>query len=185
MKDYKQQLHKELLAAGASATEVKELLTIASNLSLLKTSEAVVAKDNAKSIRWLRIIKPVAYTASGLVLGMFFVIVSQAALPNSTLYAVQKFSDSIAIDIHPQYRANVMMKRAQQVNELVARHADSKQVLATLADYTKEASIYKSTPHTNYAAFEYCKTNLQQAATAAPTDIRQAISSSLQALETT
>jgi hypothetical protein len=178
MKDHKrQQLRKELLAAGASAAEVKELLPIASKISLLG--------DSPKTNHWLRIVKPMAFIASGLALGMFVVIISQAALPTSLLYPVQKLSDSVAISVHSQYRADVMMKRAQQVNQLVANHANSKQVLATLADYSSEAAAYKSTAHANYSAFEYCKTNLQQAAAAASPDVRQAISSSLQPLENT
>ncbi|HUY85057.1 MAG TPA: hypothetical protein VMU97_00915 [Candidatus Dormibacteraeota bacterium] len=184
MKDLKRQLRKELLAAGATAAEAKELQPIAAKLSLLKGRNAA-AGNRPKTNRWRAIVKPAVFVASGLVLGMFVIITSQAALPGSWLYPAQKFSDSVAISIHPQYRANVMMKRAQQVNQLVAQHASSERVLATLADYTAEASAYKDTPHANYAAFEYCKTNLRQAASAAPPDVRQAISISLQSLENT
>jgi hypothetical protein len=186
MKDYKrQQLRKELLAAGASAAEVKELLPLASKLNLLKDNGPMTAKNSERTRRWLRIVKPAAFVASGLAAGMFVIIISQAALPTSWLFPVQKFSDHVAISIHPQFRANVMMKRAQQVNQLVASHANSKQVLATLADYSSEAAAYKSTAHANYAAFEYCKTNLQQAASAASPDVRRAISTSLQSIENT
>lgn len=186
MKDLKrQQLHKELLMAGATAAEAKELSPIASKLSLLKNSGAAIAKDSEKTYRWLKIIKPAVFVVSGFVLGLFIIIISQTALPGSWLYPLQKFSDHVAVSIHPQYRASVMMKRTQQVNQLVADHANSQQVLATLADYTKEASAYKSAPHANYAAFEYCKTNLQQAASAASPGVRRAISTSLQSLETT
>ena len=78
-----------------------------------------------------------------------------------------------------------MMKRAQQVNVLVSEHASSKQILAVLVDYTSEASAYRSIPHSNYAAFEFCKTNLQQAKLAASPTVKNAISKSLQSLETT
>lgn len=185
MKDYAKQLHKELLSAGANETEIKELLPIASKLSLLKGRNAAITRDKVQNNRWLKMIKPIVYATSGLALGIFLVIISQAASPTSFLYHVQKLSDNVAISIYPQYRANIMMKRAQQVNQLVSNRADSKQVLATLADYTKEASIYKSVPHANYAAFEYCKTILEQAAAAAPPDVHKAISSSLRSLERT
>jgi hypothetical protein len=185
MKDYNYQLHKELLAAGASEAEVKELMPIASKLSLLKNANTEEAKNKVQASVWQRLIKPVTFMVTGLALGMFVIILSQEVSPTSFLYPIQKSSDSVAISIHPQYRANVMMKRAQQVNQLVATHTDSKQVLATLADYTMEASAYKSTPHANYAAFEYCKTNLQQASSTASTEVRNAILTSLQSLETT
>jgi hypothetical protein len=182
MKDYKyRQLEKELKDAGANQSELRQLLPIAASLGSLKNN----SEKAGQTFRVLKFARPFGFVASGLVAGMFLVIVSQAALPTSWLYPVQKFSDAVAINLHSQYRATVMMKRAQQVNELVADHASSKRVLATLADYMGEASTYKSTPHANYAAFEYCKSNLQQAAVAAPINVRQAISSSLQSLGTT
>ena len=184
MRDTDNQLRKELRQAGASAFEADGLLPITSRLSQLSQHQAITTKNRSSS-RLVELLKPVACTASGLAIGMLLVIVSQAALPTSLLYPVQKFSDGIAIYIHPQYRATVMMKRAQQVNLLVSEHASSKQVLATLADYTMEASAYKSMPHTNYAAFEFCKTNLEQAAMSASPAVKEAISGSLQSLETT
>ncbi len=181
----RQQLQNELFTAGANAAEIKELLPIASKLKLLEDNNTSAVGEREKENRWLKIVKPVSFSALGLALGMYLVIIAQAALPTSVLYPVQKFSDHIAVSIHSQYRASVMMKRAQQVNQLVANHTDSKQVLATLADYTSEASAYKATPHTNYAALEYCKTNLMQALATATPNVRQAILSSLQSLGTT
>lgn len=181
MNSYKQQqLRTELSQAGATAAELKQLLPVAANLSLLKETSAKTATGS-----WLKIAKPAAFVASGLTAGMLLIVVSQAALPTSWLYPVQKLSDNVAVSLHPQYRANIMMKRAQQVNALVANHADSRQVMATLADYSREASAYRAAAHTNYAAFEYCKTNLEQAAAAASPEVRQAINGSLQSLETT
>lgn len=186
MNDRKQQrLRTELQAAGASAAEIKKLLPIASAVSLLKNSNAPKADSDKKSNRWLEILKPATFVSSGLVAGMLLVIISQAALPTSWLYPVQKASDNVAVNIQPQYRAAVMMKRAQQVNELTADHAAAQAVLATLADYTKEARTYKSMSGANYAAFEYCETNLRQAAVAAPPKVRQAIAASLQSLKNT
>jgi hypothetical protein len=184
MKDHKQQqLRKELRDASAKTAEIEELVPIASRLSLLKHSVTPAVDAGKATTRWQRIFKPIAFGVSGLALGVAVIVISQSVLPTSQLYSIQKFSDNVAVSFHPQYRATVMMKRAQQVNELVAGHASSGKVLATLADYTKEASAYKSTPQANYAAFEYCKTNLQQAASAASPTVRQAISSSLESLE--
>jgi len=183
MRDTRSQLRKELHQAGANAAEVDELLPIASQLSRLSPQQARSAKSS--TFHLVRLLRPVVFTASGLALGMLLIIISQVASPTSILYPVQKISDGVAIDVHPQYRATVMMKRAQQVNQLVSEHASSKKVLATLADYTAEASAYRSMPHANYSAFEFCKTNLEQAAASASPEIKHAISSSLQSLETT
>lgn len=183
MRDTRSQLRKELHQAGANAAEVDELLPIASQLNKLSARQVDSAKSNTYHL--VRLLRPAAFTASGLVLGMLLVMVSQAASPTSILYPMQKFSDKVAIYVHPQYGATVMMKRAQQVNQLVSEHASSKQVLATLADYTIEANDYESTPRANYSAFEFCKTNLEQAASLASPQVKQAISNSLQSLETT
>jgi len=185
MKDHTQrQLRQELLATGASAAEIKKLLPIASTLSLLKGSTRPATNGSQKTGRWLNRRTSLTLAASGVAVGIC-IIISQTVLPTSPLYPVQKLSDSIAVYMHPRYRASIMMKRARQVHQLVADHAGSPQVLATLTDYTREADAYKSLPHANYAAFEYCKTNLQQAATIAPPRVRQAIANSLQSLETT
>jgi hypothetical protein len=181
----KLQLKKELLEAGVKPAEVNKLLPIASSLGLLKNSDTSLSKESKRPNQWFNIAKPATLVVSGLVVGTFLIIISQAALPTSLLFPVQKFSDSIAVSIHPEYRASIMMKRAQQVNQLVVEQASSNQVLATLADYTREASAYKSMSRANYAAFEYCKTNLQQAEAAASPSVRQAITSSLQSLENT
>lgn len=185
MKSNGAQLRKELRQAGASDGEIKQLLPIAARFDLLKSNRTASHTKHSKSGLWLRLARPIAYATSGLAVGAFIVTLSQSALPTSSLYPVQKISDNIAVWAHPQYRATVMMKRAQQVNQLVATHASSKQVLAVLSDYTVEASAYKKLPHADYAAFEFCKTNLQQAAGNASPDVRQAISSSLESLENT
>ena len=183
MTEHMSQLRQELRQAGASAAEVDVLVRIASQLDQLRQSHTTAASVSSK--RFVRVFKPLAFTAAGLVVGMLLVAVAQTVSPTSFLYRVQQLSDKAAISIHPSYRATVMMKRAQQVNELVAGRASSNRVLATLADYTAEASAYKSTPHANYAAFEFCKAALEQAATSSPSAVKQAITISLQTLDTT
>jgi hypothetical protein len=112
---------------------------------------------------------------------MFLIIISQTVLPGNVLYPVQKMSDSVAISIDPTYKATVMMRRADQVKELVDKHADSSKVISTLANYQNLALSYKSTS-SNYDAFEYCEHSLKQAAAVAPTSEKQAINNDLASL---
>jgi len=177
------QLTQELNQAGASPTEVQSLLPIAASLSQLATRPATTAAGRVR--RWPQAVRPVGWITVGVALGMFVVLISQAVLPSSWLFPIQKMSDSVAVSLHAPYRATVMMKRAQQVNQLVAAHASSHQILTTLADYSHQASAYKATADAHYAAFIYCQANLQQAASTASPSIRQAIAASLQSLETT
>jgi hypothetical protein len=181
MRDYQRnQLRKELHAVGANSDELESLLPIANNLDLLKDSSPT---NVAQGRSWVWLVKPAAIGLVGLCVGMLLVIMSQAASPTGRLYPIQKFSDAVAIDIHPAYRASVMMKRAQQVNVLVAQGANSRVVLATLADYTREAGAYEHNSHANYAAFEYCKSNLEQAVVMATPAVRSAIEQSLESLQ--
>ena len=171
-------LAKELTAAGASAGEAHELAMLASNLTQLNPK-----RSQQRSVRSrFKILLPVGFTGvAGIVVGMALVIFSQTVLPGSRLYAIQKLSDHVAVSVDPSYRGTVMMKRAEEVKQLIASHAAPSVVLATLSDYKTEASVYKTAP-SNYAAFEYCKDNLQQAAAIAPSPERQAIVGTLNSL---
>jgi len=179
MKNTSRQLRRELLQAGAKASEADELSAIASRLRMLADDKYTFGKI------WARAWKPVGLTASAFAVGVVLVISAQSVAPTSLLYPVQKISDAVAVRLHPSYRATVMMRRAQQVNQLVASHAPSEVILATLASYQTEAMNYKAMPHADYATFDFCKTNLEQAAAAAPGNVRQAIVSSLEELRNT
>jgi hypothetical protein len=184
MKHQANNLREELKLAGASDSEIKELLPLAANLKQLKNSKNSLSGSTSRrqyQSKW-KIFLPIGVTSiTGLALGMILVILSQTVLPGSLLYPVQKLSDNVSMSVDPDYRGTVMMKRAQEVKQLIAEHANSNLVLATLADYQTEASAYKSAP-ANYAVFEYCKSNLQQAANIAPSSERQAIVSTLNSL---
>lgn len=173
----KDNLHQQLISAGAKDTEIDDLLAVAAGL------KTVPAKQHRRSNPWLGF-GPLSLTAlAGIVIGMALVIFSQTVLPGSRFYAVQKLSDNLAISIGPGYRGTIMMKRAQQVKQLVASRASSSVVLAALNDYQAEAAAYKSVP-ANYSVFEYCRANLQQAASSAPVAERTAINRTLDSLQT-
>jgi hypothetical protein len=178
-------LKKELTLSGASDSEAAELVAIASNLKQLnntKRSVPMPTLHDQHPMKGRKLVLIGGPSLTGLVIGMALIILSQAVLPGSFLYPVQKLSDHVAVAVNPDYRGIIMMKRAQQVKQLVAEHASSHTVLATLADYQNEASAYKSVSAADYAAFEYCKSNLQQAAAAAPNPDRQAINTTLSSL---
>lgn len=174
-----QTLQKELRMAGATQKEATELGALAAQLYSLQPP-VDQPKAIAKRHRIWPIVVPVGIAS--LAVGMAILVAAQAVLPGSWLYPVQKISDKVAVAVHPAYRANVMMQHAQQVQELVAAHADSSAVMAALADYRTEANEYKSLS-ANYAAFEYCKSNLQQAASTATGSERDAIMSTLRGLQ--
>lgn len=178
-------LKTELRQAGASDSEVNELAGLVGNLKQLKNAKGVdeltVMKFQRRA-KWRLFIPVSVASIAGLAVGMAIVIFSQTTLPGSLLYPVQKLSDSVAVSVNSSYRGTVMMKRAQEVKQLIANHANSSLVLATLSDYISEASVYKSVS-SNYAEFEYCKDNLRQAANMSTGSERQAIEGSLSTLK--
>lgn len=176
-------LKKELVTAGAKASEINDLTSIASALHHLSKSHAAQPKLNDRKLTRRFVFIAAGLTGlSGLTIGVAIVILAQTVLPGSWLYPVQKLSDHVAVSLHPEYRATVMMKRAEQVKVLVANHASSSDILATLSSYQAEAAAYRAIS-TNYAAFEYCKANLQQAAATASVTDRQAINAALVSLK--
>jgi hypothetical protein len=177
-------LEQELWAAGASDAEAAQLSATAATLRQLKGFKHLPDERQAAGNRSHLFFKLFAGGLTGVVLGAMLILVAQPVLPTNWLYPVQQFSDSIAVRVRPQYRATIMMKRAQQVDALVASHASSKEIIATLADYSNQAKAYETMPHANYAAFEFCKIDLEQAEASAAPPVRQAIQTSLQALQT-
>jgi hypothetical protein len=177
-------LKNELRQVGATNSEVNELAELVSDIKQLKDSKDLTQLPVMKFRRratWRPLVPVGLASVSGIVLGMVLVIFSQATLPGSFLYPVQRLSDSMVVFVDPNYRGTVMMKRAQEVKQLVSNHANSSLVIATLNDYMSEASVYKSAS-SNYAAFEYCKNTLEQAANKATGSEHQAIEGSLSSL---
>jgi hypothetical protein len=173
-------LRRELRSAGAGEAETDRLLAVAAGLGELPAT-GQRHRPRPRPAGWRLALPTGLALVAVLFAGGLLVAASQTSLPGSWLYPVQKLSDNAAESAHPQYRAVVMMKRAQEVKQLVAKRADSGAVLAALNDYQAEAAAYKAGAG-NYSAFEYCKTNLQQAAQAAPSPERAAITTALSAL---
>lgn len=159
MKDKQQHLRNELKSGGAKPSEVESLVTIAEQLRLLKKPLPKVYQRPL----WQRAIPFVSTALASLVVGVFLVASSQSVMPSSFLFPIQRLSDEVAINIHPEYRGTMMMKRVQQVKLLVANKASSQDILATLNDYQSVASEYKFTP-SDPRVLEFCKSYLTQAA---------------------
>jgi hypothetical protein len=154
-------LRDELQTTGASGKEARELATLAGQFASLKDRRALLPDPTPNKSSWFRL-APVLTTAFVfLFIGMAVVTTAQASIPGNVLYPVKQLSENTAAAIVPSYHATLMMRRADEVKQLVAKHASSKQVLATLADYSTQASAYKTK---DYAAYTYCKNSLEQAA---------------------
>jgi hypothetical protein len=173
----KHMLRKELRLAGASKSERAGLVEVAGQLSRLNKRPSPAAAEPW----WRARLLPAGLASiAGLFIGAALIAYAQTSLPGSVSYPVKRLSEQAAVAFDPNYRATVMMRRSQEVRELVKQRASQHIVLATLADYRTEAAAYKTT---NYAAFEYCRSNLAQAASIAPNNERSAITNTLSSLQ--
>ncbi len=174
MKDKRQQLRKELKSGGAKPSEVESLVMIAEQLRLLKKPSPTVSQKPL----WQRALPFASTGLASFMIGIFLVASSESVMPSSFLFPVQRLSDEVAINIHPEYRGRVMMKRVQQVKLLVANKASSQDILATLNDYQSVASEYSFTS-SDRKVLEFCKVSLTQAADMAQGADKQAITNVL------
>lgn len=166
-------VQKELRRAGADELEAK-------NLALLADQLRPVRKNIQKSRRMPIILTGFAATVTALAM---LVVIAQNSLPGSWMYPTKKASERVAVAIDPSFRATIMMRRAHEVQKLVAARSDTNEVLAALAAYKTEAGTY-ATHTTNYRAFESCKRSLRQAQAQAHGVEAQAISRTLDSLAT-
>lgn len=176
-------LHQELEAAGAKPKDATQLTQLATGLTRLKAAgpQLVTPKPSHRIWRW-PVWPSVATALGGVVAGVVVVSLAQTSLPGNWLYPVKRASEAVAIQIQPDYRGVVMMRRAQEVRELVGQNGSPELVATTLHDYSTEAIAYKAQTSQNYAAFRYCQSNLQQAAGQAQGSERQAITATLASL---
>jgi len=167
------QLNRELRQAGAEQAEAAGLTQLAGQLHQLSSRPVVSGRRHL-----LR-----ASLVAGLVMAAV-IAYAQISLPGSWSYPVKRLSEQTVVAMIPSYRATIMMRRSVEVKDLVAQHASSQAVLATLADYHAQAVLYESSDKVNYQAFTYCKNMLIQAAQLAPEDERSAITNTLNSLQT-
>lgn len=179
----KSKLQHELRSVGATYEEIGRLVNIASSLGRLKSEhrQSLQPRHEWQHSKLKTLCMFAVSSLSSLAIGMMLIIFSQAVLPGNILYPLQRVSDTVSASVDHSYGGTVMMKRAEQVRQLISEHAPPGLVLTTLADYEIEASAYKHTA-SNYAAFEYCKNSLQEASTMALPAEKQAINTTLRSL---
>jgi uncharacterized protein (DUF1330 family) len=168
-------LLNELQATGASSREAADLARLAGQLKYLKGASREAKQSRKQRLTFL----PLGLTASILTIVIILVAISQSSLPGSWLYPVKKTSEASLALVDPGFKGTMMIRRSAEVKQLVANHASTQAIVATLADYRTEAAAYKSS---NYAVFAGCRANLQQAARAAPPTQRMAIEAAISSI---
>jgi hypothetical protein len=180
-------LEQELLEAGASQDEAQTLANIAQSLHQLKGTEPPPAGDIRLRLPLPRRRSRLAALIFGLGLvgslavGLAIASVAQTTYPSNFLYPVKRLTENLAVMIQPNYRGVLMMRRAVEVKQLVAVHAEPQLINATLASYKTQVADYKGG---NYEDFEYCESTLRQAEKIATGTERTAIAQTIASVKT-
>lgn len=184
-------LEQELREGGAGVAEARELAQLAARLPELRQLPLVATPPGLKVGRrfarrrqaWARSrwALALAGTAAAAVLVTGGVIAAaQSAIPGEALYPVKLETERVAVRFAPGMHDEIMMRRADEVNELVVHNARPAQVDATLAAYERAVV---SDGSGSYAARDYCAGMLKTAAGQADPATRAKIMSSLSRLK--
>ncbi|HUD11039.1 MAG TPA: hypothetical protein VMS08_01400, partial [Candidatus Saccharimonadia bacterium] len=123
------QLEAELQQSGASAREAKELSKIARSLHHLSSQEPQLSHETYSTIpkqpirfRTRRAFAIGLVAAGSITMGLAIASIAQTTLPGTFLYPVKQLTENVAVSIQPSYRGTLMMRRAEEVKQLVALH---------------------------------------------------------------
>ena len=169
-------IRNELLAAGASEYDALELSMLATIVAQLEK------KQSLKQLSWLQFMfmfrkRSLAYGLSAITAAVFiavvgFTVLAQSSLPGSKLYSVKIWSENSIAMVHPEFKKTMMMRRAQEVKDLIATHASSRLIIATLDDYHSDVRTYKIM---DQRVIDYCSNKLRSATPNASPEIKAAI----------
>ncbi len=160
-------LESQLTQAGASPSEARALAGLSVSLRKLQGTEPQLASINrsrslfrhAPGRRVTTAISSLAVVGT-VAIGLAIASIAQTTYPGQLLYPVKRLTENVAVIIQPNYRGVLMMRRAQEVKQLVALHNNPRLINATLQSYKQDVAGFKGG---SYADFEYCESTLRQA----------------------
>lgn len=184
-------LEQELILGGARADEARALAGLARRLPAMRQLPLV---QTPPSLQWgrraagrrrlirrsSRLAVLMGAVATGVVAASIVVVMAQMTVPGDALYAVKRASEAVGVRLSPGFHDEVMMRRADEVNQLVTRRANPQIITATLSSYDQTVG---RNPAGSYAARDYCASMLKAAAAQANPATREQIMHSLSLLK--
>lgn len=169
-------IRNELLAAGASEDDALELSMLATIVAQLKNERSLKKPSWLQSMFMSRR-RGLVYGLSAITAAIFIAVIglsvaAQSSLPGGKLYSVKLWSETSIAIIDPGFKKTMMMRRAEEVKDLIATHASSSLIIATLDDYQSDVRTYKIM---DQRVIEYCTNKLRSARPNASPDIKAAI----------
>ena len=187
-------LIKELKIRGLFQAEAEELGGIAKNIGQIggisrseKVKEQFLVKllgnRKKKSFAWPRLFVPsVAFVLILIVLGASSVVFAQKSLPGDFLYPVKRLSENVAVSLKPELEQEIVVRRSEEVKDLVEKKEDPELVKNTLEDFSRDSKKAKSKGHSNGKLEEGVK-NLKEAKVKSSDDEKKEIEEALKKLE--
>lgn len=150
--EFEKQLNREILESGASKQEADHLLNIARSLGAAPKLERqfIFKKQKFRKLfgdgekkglfSWPKIFIPAfAAILMLLVLGGGVVLASQKSFPGEPLYGVKRASESVRAIIRPEFKEEIVVKRGEEIKEIVERKEDPKLLRDSLDELREEA----------------------------------------------
>ena len=187
-------LEKELKIRGLSQTEAEELGQVAKSIGQIgrfARSEEVKEQFLVKLLgtkkqelfAWPRLFAPaVAFVLILVVLGAGSVVFAQKSLPGDFLYPVKRLSENVAVSLNPELEQEIVVRRSQEVKDLVEQKEDPGLVKDTLDDFSEDSQKAKSEGHANGNIEEGVR-NLEEAKERSSDDEKKQIEETLKKLE--
>ena len=187
-------LAKELKIRGLPQAEVEELDQVAESIGQIgrfSRSEEVkeqflvklLGARKKESFAWPRLFAPaVAFVLILILLASGSVVFAQKSLPGDFLYPVKRLSENVAVSLRPELEQEIVVRRSQEVKDLVEQKEDPELVKNTLDDFSEDSQKAKSEGHTNGNLEEGVR-NLEDARERSSESERKQIDETLKKLE--
>lgn len=171
-------LHDELVTAGASSEEARELSRLARALRHLPTPEPFLPALRS-GWSWPRVAGLAAAAAAAFfMIGGGMVAMAQTSRPGTALFPVKRASDRVIVNMDPAYAGHVMMQQAEDIDTLSQTHGSANVVMSEVADYQQMAPRSKL----DSATRGFCMWHLSHAASLTSGGEHRAIQSAMQEL---
>src|SRR3990172_6061690 len=154
-------LVKELKIRGLSQTEAEELGEAAKSIGQIgrftRSNEVkeqflikLLGTKEKQSFVWPRLFAPaIAFVLILAVLGTGSVVFAQKSLPGDVLYPVKRLSENVAVSLKPELEQEIIIRRSQEVKDLVEKKEDPELVKNTIDDFSEDSQKAKSKGHAN------------------------------------
>jgi len=187
-------LEKELKIRGLSQAQAEELGEVAKNIGQIgrfsrsnEVKEQFLVKllgtGKKESFAWPRLFAPaVAFVLILIFLGAGSVVFAQKSLPGDVLYPVKRLSENVAVFLNPQLQQEIVVRRSQEVKDLVEQKEDSELVKNALDDFSEDSQKAKNKGQTD-GRLEESVRNLEDARERSSESEKKQIDETLKKLE--